>query len=219
MRSTAISALALAMASGASLAQIPDEDARFNAATQAVRDRNFRLAITLFQPLAEADIPDAQFNLAVLLREGRGLPQNHVEALYWSTLSLLSDGNYAKDLVDQLIVSLPPTARADVVERLLARLKAQAEAGQTDAPRKLARVYTELMAAPDMRLAYIWFSICYALGDNRCLEGRADTAREIEPEDLIGVQSEASKTFATLPFSNTTSTEADPSNAQNSKLP
>lgn len=218
IRTAVISALALAVAIGPSLAQVLDEDAQFNAATQAVRDRDFRLAIALFQPLAEADIPDAQFNLAVLLREGRGLPQNHVEALYWSALSLLSDGTYAQDMVGQLIDSLPPNAREDVVDRLLARLTAQAEAGQTDAPRKLARVYTELMAEPDMRLAYIWFSICYALGDNRCLEGRDDTAREIEPEDLITVQIEAGKTFVALPFANATAMDAGPTSAQSPAL-
>lgn len=70
------------LTAGAAIAQGIDEDAQFDAATQAVRDRDFGLAIALFEPLAEADIPDAQFNLAVLLRQGRGRPQNHVEALY-----------------------------------------------------------------------------------------------------------------------------------------
>ena len=210
-----ISALTLALATGGSLAQAPNEDAQFNAATQAVRDRDFGLAVTLFQPLAEADIPDAQFNLAVLLREGRGLPQNNVEALYWSALSLLSDATYAQDMVGQLIDSLPPSAREGVIERLLLRLTTQAEAGHTDAPRKVARVYAEFMAEPDIRLAYIWFSICYALGDNRCLEGRDEMAGEIGLKDLTAVQREAGETFARLPFANGIASELDPKSAQN----
>lgn len=193
-------AMALVVTAGAGFAQGMDEDAQFNAATQAVRDRDFRLAISLFEPLAEADIPDAQFNLAVLLREGRGRPQNHVDALYWGALALLSDGDYAQDMVGDLLDSLPLGAREDVVARLLDRLMAQASAGRLDAPRKLARVYTELVPEPDMRQAYIWFSICHALGENRCTEGRDDAADEIEPEDLIKVQAEAGEIFAGLPF-------------------
>lgn len=192
--------VALALTTGPALTQMPDEDAQFNAATQAVRDRDFRRAIALFEPLAEADIPDAQFNLAVLFRQGRGRPQNHVEALYWSALALLSDGAYAQDMVEELLDSLPPSAREEVVTRLLDRLMAQADAGQIDAPRKLARVYTELMAEPDIRLGYIWFSICHALGDNQCTEGRDDAADDIEPEDLIDIQIEAGEIFAGLPF-------------------
>jgi uncharacterized protein len=200
-------AMALVVTAGAGFAQLMDEDAQFNAATQAVRDRDFHLAISLFEPLAEADIPDAQFNLAVLLREGRGRPQNHVDALYWGALALLSDGDYAQDMVGDLLGSLPLGAREDVVARLLDRLMAQASAGRLDAPRKLARVYTELVPEADMRQAYIWFAICYALGENRCAEGRDDAADEIEPEDLIKIQKEAGEIFAGLPFD--LSTEAD----------
>ena len=188
------------LTAGAGAAQTLDEDARFDAATNAVRDRDFRLAVALFEPLAEADVPDAQFNLAVLLREGRGRPQNHVEALYWSALALLSDGTYAQDMVTELLERLPLGARQAVMSRLLDRLTAQAAGGEPDAPRKLARVYAELMPEPDARLAYIWFSICYALGDNRCGEGREEMAEGIEPEDLIDVQIEAGERFASLPY-------------------
>lgn len=208
----------LALSAAGAPAQTSDEDERFNAGTQAVRDRDFRLAVALFEPLAEADVPDAQFNLAVLLREGRGRPQNHVEALYWSALALLADGAYAQNLVEQLLDTLPSGAREEVMERLLKRLTAQAEAGQMDAPRKLARIYTELMAEPDARFGYIWFSICYALGENRCAEGRDSMAGQIEPEELIDVQIEAGETFAALPFSSAPMPVADTDGAQGSGL-
>ena len=201
------------------LAQTPAQDAQFDAATDAVRDREFRRAIALFEPLAEADIPDAQFNLAVLLRQGRGRPQNHVEALYWSALSLLSDGAYAQDMVDELLDSLPPDARQDVVNRLLERLMAQARDGRMAAPRKLARVYMELMTEPDVKSGYIWFSICHALGENDCTEGRDDATDELEPEDLIEIQAEASEIFAGLPFSQPPTPKASPEGDAHSMSP
>ena len=210
----------LACGAGAAqeVASLDDEDARFDAATQAVRDRDFRRAIELFEPLAEADVPDAQYNLAVLLREGRGRPQNHVEALYWSALALLADGSYAENMVASLLDTLPLSAREAVVARLLERLMAQSQAGQVEAPLKLARVYSELMPEPDVRLAYIWFSICYALGENRCAEGRDDMAREIEADALIDVQREAGETFAGLPFSTAPATESEADTGQASAL-
>lgn len=211
-------AMLLALSAGGALSQTAEQDARFDAATQAVRDRDFRQAVALFEPLAEADIADAQYNLAVLLREGRGRPQNHVEALYWSALALLADGTYAENMVAQLSDRLPLGAREAVVARLLDRLMAQAIAGQIDAPRKLARVYTELMPEPDIRLGYIWFSICYALGDNRCAEGRDSMAGQIEPEDLIEVQLEAGETFAGLAFLTPQDPAAEPAIEQSSVL-
>lgn len=200
------------------LAQVDDEDARFNAATQAVRDRDFRSAVALFEPLAEADVADAQYNLAVLLREGRGRPQNHVEALYWGALALLADETHAESMVSALIDQLPRSAREAVVARLLDRLMAQAADGQIDAPRKLARVYMELVPEPDVRMAYMWFSICHALGENRCAQGRSDTAGQIEPEELIEIQREAGETFAALPFSTLPKPNTGSDDGQSSEL-
>jgi TPR repeat protein len=200
MKRLAGAIIAIALIASVGAAQIADEDALFDTATQAVRDRDFRTAVSLFETLAEADVPDAQYNLAVLLRAGRGRPQNNVEALYWSALALLGGGNYAAEMVDDLLNALPTSAREDVITRLLARLTAQVEAGRIAAPRQLARVYAELMAEPDARMAYIWYSICYALGENDCAEGRDEMVDEIESEDLIGVQAEASETFAALSF-------------------
>lgn len=210
--------VALVLTAGPGWAQTTEEDAQFNAATQAVRDRDFRRAVALFEPLAEADIPDAQFNLAVLLRQGRGRPQNHMEALYWSALALLSDGSYAKDMVDELLDTLPPSARDEVVGRLLDRLMAQAGDGRMDAPRKLARVYTELMTEPDVRMGYIWFSICHALGANLCTEGRDDAADEIGPAELIEIQIEAGEIFAGLPFAQAPKPESTAETGQTSVL-
>jgi TPR repeat protein len=210
MKRLASAMMAVALTAGAGTVQIADEDALFDSATQAVRDRDFRTAVAHFETLAEADVPDAQYNLAVLLRAGRGRPQNHVEALYWSALSLLGGGDYAAEMVDDLLDALPTRAREDVIARLLARLTAQVEAGKITAPRQLARVYAELMVEPDAQMAYIWFSICYALGQNDCAEGRDDMADEIKAEDLIGVQAQANETFAALSFPPVVGPKADP---------
>lgn len=195
-----IAALCVALAAGAVSAEESPEDAAFNAATDAVRDHEFARAITLFTPLAEQDIADAQFNLAMLYKLGRGYPQNFTEAYYWGALALLGGGAYAADLVEEVGDALPEAGRAEVIARLKERLTAQIDLGDRLATRKLARLFMELTAEPDYPAAYLWFSICYALGDNACKEGRDDAADELEPEDLSKAQAETAKTFATSAF-------------------
>ena len=70
------------------------ENALFKEAVQAVKDRNYARAITLFEEQAKLPRHDAQYNLATLLRAGFGHPQDFQEALYWAWLSHL--GGVAK---------------------------------------------------------------------------------------------------------------------------
>lgn len=214
----AAAVMVMVLTAGAGWAQALDEEALFEAATKAVRDREFRQAVALFETLAEADIPDAQYNLAVLLREGRGRPQNHADALYWGALAQLADVRPAQAMVSELNDRLPLAAREAVVARLIKRLTAQADAGKITAPRKLARVYAELKPEPDPRLAYIWFSICHALGQTRCAEGRDRMAGEIAPEDLVQVQVDAGETFAGLPFADPEGAETAPDAGQGTEF-
>ena len=51
----------------------------FNAAVQAVRDKNYGAAYEGFLSLAEAADHDAQYNLAILLRKGLGHPTNYAQ--------------------------------------------------------------------------------------------------------------------------------------------
>jgi len=44
---------------------------------------NYRGALVILRPIAEAGDPDAQTYLGVMYREGRGLPRDHVEAVAW----------------------------------------------------------------------------------------------------------------------------------------
>lgn len=204
-----ILALCAALGTGAAAAQESPEDAAFNAATEAVRNHEFARAISLFTPLAEQDIADAQFNLAMLYKLGRGYPQNFTEAYYWGALALLGGGAYAADLVEEVGDALPDAGRSAVIDRLKERLNTQIDGGDTLATRKLARLFMELTAEPDYPAAYLWFSICYALGDNACKEGRDDAADELEPEALSTAQAETAKTFATSAFARAPDTPAN----------
>lgn len=193
-------AFCAALAASAAGAQETAEDIAFASATEAVRNHEFARAITLFKPLAEKDIADAQFNLAVLYKLGRGHPQNFVEAYYWGALAFLGDEANASSLVEELGEALPPAERDATLGRIKTRLTAQIDAGNVDATRKLARLFLELAAEPDYPAAYLWFSICYALGDNACKDGRDAAADELEPEAISAAQAKTATTFAASAF-------------------
>lgn len=171
------------------------EDLDFKAAVEAVRNKEFRRAVDLFEPLADGDASDAQYNLALLLTLGRGRPQNFRDAYYWAVLSDLGDEQRAKSLVDELRDYLPEKQQDEIVKRLIGRLEGQIDQGNIAAPGKLARVYSEYAVKPDMGLAYVWFAICYAIGNTNCEEGMQASSADMPLEELIKVQIRASETF------------------------
>ena len=71
---------------------------------QAVKDKNYAHAITLFEEQAKLPRHDAQYNLAVLLNAGKGRPRNYVDALYWSWQAQLGEIEDAEDLAMTLLI-------------------------------------------------------------------------------------------------------------------
>lgn len=177
-------------------------DEAFGQAVQAVRDKEFRRAVDLFLPLATAGAADAQYNLAVLLKLGRGRPQNFRDAYYWAALSSLGGEARAPDLVIELQSALPEKDRDAVVTMLQDLLAKQITAGDDKAPEKLARVYADFAIKPDMESAFTWFSICYAIGFAPCEDGMIRTSDGMAPETLMKVQANAAEVFAKSAFVN-----------------
>lgn len=176
-------------------------DAAFDQAVQAVRDKDFRRAVDLFLPLASAGAADAQFNLALLLKLGRGRPQTYRDAYYWAALSLLGGEARAQDLVAALQAALPDKEREAVVKQLQELLRNQIESADTTAPEKLARLYADFAIKPDLESAFMWFSICYALGKADCQAGMARSSQAMAPETLVKAQAAAAEVFAASAFS------------------
>lgn len=177
-----------------------DEDAIFAAAVEANRRRDFTLAYDLFESLAEQDVTDAQFNLAVLTRQGRGRPQNFRTALFWAWLSLLGGEARAESLSRDLAESLPPEVRAEVVDRLRAHLQGQIDRGVEGAIVKFARLHSELMDTPDAETAYVWFSIGTALGIVGAIDYLSALAEGMEMPAILAAQSRAEAVFAASAF-------------------
>ena len=78
-------------------------DASFNAAVEAVRAKDYQKAVLIFEAHANAMQPDAQYNLAVLLKSGKGRPQDFRQALVWSWLAQLGEVEQAEELARDLL--------------------------------------------------------------------------------------------------------------------
>ena len=184
-----------------STAQIDTSTATFNEAVQAVKDKNFRHAAKLFALQAENNQHDAQYNLAILLEAGKGVPQDFTKALIWAWSAQLGGIQAAEELAEDLTGYLPEKSIEEVREAVRARLEVRITAGSADAVSQFASFHLQLLDEPDYETAYIWFSISTALGLKGTLEARDDARDNVEDERLVDLQSEAGTIYESLNIS------------------
>ena len=85
-----------------------DEDpnfAQFQKGVEAVKSKDYALAADIFEELAVSGDMDAQFNYAILVRNGLGRAQNYSEALYWTWLSYASGLEKADKVLEKILSS------------------------------------------------------------------------------------------------------------------
>ena len=194
--------LSLALtATNPSAAQIDTSTATFNEALQAVKDKNFRHAAKLFALQAENNQHDAQYNIAILLEAGKGVPQDFTKALIWAWSAQLGGIEAAEELAEDLTGYLPEKSIEEVREAVRARLEARIRAGSADAVSQFASFHLQMLDEPDYETAYIWFSISTALGLKGTLEARDDARDNVEDERLVDLQSEAGTIYESLNIS------------------
>ena len=188
-------------ATNPSAAQIDTSTATFNEAVQAVKDKNFRHAAKLFSLQAENNQHDAQYNLALLLEAGKGVPQDFTKALIWAWSAQLGGIEAAEELAEDLTGYLPEKSIEEVRKAVRARLEARIKAGSADAVSQFASFHLQMLDEPDYETAYIWFSISTALGLKGTLEARDDARDNVEDERLVDLQSEAGTIYESLNIS------------------
>lgn len=175
-------------------------DETFMEAVEAAKSGNYSHAFKLFEIQANAAQHDAQFNLALLLKSGRGTPQHYPEALKWAWLAHLGGIEKAPMLADEIIDLLPDDTIEDVRIAIALRLKKRIDKGDKRAITQYARYFGEILYDPDYEQAYLWYSIASAVGVEGSLEARDQAASYLEPETMIALQEEARTTYYGLSF-------------------
>ena len=170
-------------------------DEEFKSAIKYVEKKQFFEAYEIFSSLAELEIPEAQFNLALLYSNGLGTPKNFRLALYWSWQAHLNDHETAIEQVNKTYELINENLRNSVAETIIEELVASAQAGDRAAPLKLGKTYLGLFVEAQNQPAYLWLSISQAYGEERASELLAEAASQMTLEEVLAQQEEAQKSF------------------------
>ena len=170
-------------------------DEEFKSAIKYVEKKQFFEAYQIFSSLAELEIPEAQFNLALLYSNGLGTPKNFRLALYWSWQAHLNDHETAIEQVNKTYELINENLRNSVAETIIEELVASAQAGDRAAPLKLGKTYLGLFVEAQNQPAYLWLSISQAYGEERASELLAEAASQMTLEEVLAQQEEAQKSF------------------------
>ena len=180
------------------LADITTSNVTFAEAVQAVKDKNYQHAVNLFELQAFAAQHDAQYNLALLLRSGKGRPQNYQQALFWAWSAFLGGIEPAQELSEDLKNLLPEDSLKVTREKLIETLQDRIDAGDRSALMELALFYKEISEEPNFEEAYLWYSIASAFLLEGAILERNEAAGRVETKSLVELQDRAGKIFEKL---------------------
>lgn len=180
------------------LADITTSNATFAEAVQAVKDKNYQHAVNLFELQAFAAQHDAQYNLALLLRSGKGRPQNYQQALFWAWSAYLGGIEPAKELSEELKNILPEDSLKMTREKLIETLTDRIDAGDRSALMELALFYKDISEEPNFEEAYLWYSIASAFLLEGAILERNEAAAKVETKSLVELQDRAGTIFEKL---------------------
>mgnify|MGYP001379714905 CR=1 FL=1 len=186
----------LANASGHKATVSTDSD--FAKAVQAVKDKNYQLALNLFELGAEKTEFEAMYNLALLLKAGKGRPQNYVNALYWAYLAHLGGIELAEDIIDDLTDILDETQRKPILARVEGQLLERINKGDFDAIPQYAHYFISLLEEPNYEKAYQWYAIAVALNLQDMMALRDDMESKLETEKIPELQEISATLFNRL---------------------
>ncbi len=174
----------------------------FHDAVQAVKNRQFQYAVQLFTKLSEVPQYDgqheAQFNLAVLLKQGKGRPQNYAEAMYWARRAELGGIEKAKFLADDINDFITEDQYDEICERIKTALLREIDNGAISVLPQLASFHITLLKDHDYEQAYVWFSLAVALDLPELEERRSDMENELDIEQVAELQEETGRLFDAL---------------------
>ena len=168
----------------------------FNAAVQAVRDKNYGAAYEGFLSLAEAADHDAQYNLAILLRKGLGHPANYAQSLKWVWLAEVGGNAKALKLCEELLELIPGDTQETIRLQVKQALDSRFEKDDSKVILQLAQYHLSIVIEPDYISAYALRALAAAIGVKKAVELRNEIEGELEPVDLIEAQKMAAKLFA-----------------------
>lgn len=184
-----------------SAADVADEKSSIEAGVEAAQRNDFGTAFKLFLPLAEAGDPEAQHNLAMLYRTGRGVEKDLTVSARWFRRAAergVADAQYYLGHLYDTGEGVEQSAKYAFVW-----YRKAAEQGQGLAQINLGVMYANGQGVePDQEEAYLWFHVAAAQGYKAAFENRSMLGKNLQPERLDALQERMQQYFQkyVMPF-------------------
>ena len=195
MRHIGFCSLLIILLYSATSAQITESDRLFKMATDFVKERKYSDAVSIFRELAKNDEHDAQYNLAFLISDGRGITKNYSEALFWAFLSQLGKIEKAEELTEDLKDIVPEKVLKDVRKKVLEHLLVRFDNKDRAVLTELGDFYLIVLEEQDFENAYIWYNVASALGIESSSDIRDKVEKELEPDTIVKMQEASRKRY------------------------
>jgi TPR repeat protein len=158
---------------------------------QAGMDANIRgdyaTALREWRPLAEQGDALAQYNLGVLYRNGRGVPQDDVQARQWYAKAAAQGQAKAQYNLGTLYFNGDGVPKN--YQQALRWFRLAADQGEPLAQTKIAIMYDEGQGVPhDIVQAYAWYSLAATNGDKAAAYLRGTIANQMTPAQIAEAQ-------------------------------
>lgn len=159
----ALAALAMLMTATTALAE---DEVSYSDGLAAFSQKQYAVAIQIWEPLAQGGHVGAQFNMGRMYDEGVGVVENDVTAVYWYKLAAESD--FAPAMVQYGLALIDGRAgTVDTVEGI-AVMKRAAEAGDAEAQFQMGKFYRDgVVVEKDYYEAVRWYQAAADQGHTR----------------------------------------------------
>ena len=157
--------------------------ADFQAGIDANNREDYATALREWRPLAEQGDALAQYNLGVLYRKGRGVPQDDVQARQWYAKAAAQGQAKAQFNLGTLYFNGEGVPKD--YPQALRWFRLAADQGEAVAQTKIAIMYDDGQGvSQDLVQAYKWYSLAATNGDKPAAELRDATAKQMTPAQI-----------------------------------
>ena len=171
---------------------------QFQKGVDAVKEKNYEIAADIFEELALAGDMDAQFNFAILTRNGLGRAQNYSEALYWTWLSFAGGLEKANKVLEKILELVPNDSHQEIREKVSLFILKKINSDDRAALMHMGKYYLDILADADYNKSYLFYSIASAFSEVGAKEKRDEILFEVENDKIVELQGQATIMFEKL---------------------
>lgn len=161
--------------------------ADFQTGMDANNRGDYATALREWRPLAEQGEALAQYNLGVLYRKGRGVPQDDVQARQWYAKAAAQGQAKAQFNLGTLYFNGEGVPKD--YQQALRWFSLAADQGEALAQTKIAIMHDDGLGVPhDIIQAYKWYSLAATSGDKPAPQIRDLLAKQMTPAQIAEAQ-------------------------------